>query len=188
MSNNNEILLIANLIEGNHESFEQLFNTYYQKIYNYANEFVADYDIAREISQETFVKLWENKEALNDNTNISAYLYTIARNISLNFLKQKTMQLKHKENIKDLQLINQLNYLVLKDEISEKIIYKELEDKINLSIDKLPEKCKEVFRLSRMNGLKHKEIAKILNIAVKTVENHIKEALKKIRKDIEPFI
>ena len=125
---------------------------------------------------------------MRDDTKISALLFTITRNNSLNYLKQLNVRKKYNGVIQNKLQQNQLNYLALKDEISDKVIYYELEEKIEKSIESLPAKCKEIFILSRIEGLKHKEIAQSLNIAIKTVENQIREALKRIRKDLESFL
>jgi RNA polymerase sigma-70 factor (ECF subfamily) len=180
--------IIEELISGNHKAFEKIFNTYYKKLYVFSKEYVIDSETARELVQEAFVKLWEVKNQLRADTNIPAYLYTMVRNNSINFLKQSIVKKKYAEYSQFKYQQYLLNYYALIDESSEKLIYKELEDKIHDIIEHLPKKCKTVFKLSRFQELKHKEIASQLNISVKTVENHIAEALKRIHIQLADYL
>jgi RNA polymerase sigma-70 factor, ECF subfamily len=180
--------IVAEIIKGDHKAFETIFNTYFKKLYVFAKEYVIDSETAREIVQEAFVKLWEVKENLRIDTNISAYLYAMVRNSSISFLKQVIVKKKYVEYSKLKYQRYMLNYYALVDESSEKLIYKELEGKIHDIIEHLPKKCKTVFELSRFKELKHKEIASQLNISVKTVENHIAEALKRIHVQLAEYL
>lgn len=180
--------IVAELISGNHKAFEIVFNTYFKKLYVFSKEYVIDSENAREIVQEAFVKLWEIKSQLRPETNISAYLYAMVRNSSISFLKQAIVKKKYVDYSMQKYQRYMLNYYALIDESSEKLIYKELENKIHEIIEQLPKKCKTVFELSRYQELKHKEIASKLNISVKTVENHISEALKRIHVQLAEYL
>ena len=110
------------------------------------------------------------------------------RNNSLNYLKRVNARKRfYRYNQKTFYEL-QLNYLALKDETSNQLLFKELQQRIEQAIDKLPHRCKEIFLLSRYEGLKYKEIADKLKISNKTVENQIVEALKRIRKAIQDYI
>ncbi len=180
--------IVGELICGNHKAFEKVFYIYFKKLYVFAKEYVIDSETARELIQETFVKLWEVKGQLRPDTNISAYLFTMVRNSSINYLKQAIT----KQQYADYSMFKYqqyfLNYCALIDETSEKLMYKELEEKIHEIINNLPPKCKTIFELSRFQDLKHKEIAQQLNISVKTVENHIAEALKRIHIQLADYL
>jgi RNA polymerase sigma-70 factor, ECF subfamily len=180
--------IIKELINGNHKAFEKVFNAYFKKLYVYSKEYVVDGEAARELVQEAFIKLWETKSQLRPDTNVSAYLYTMVRNSSINFLRQTIVRKKYAEYSQFRYQQYLLNYYALIDDSSEMLIYNELENKIHDIIEHLPEKCRKVFELSRFQELKHKEIANQLNISVKTVENHISEALKRIHVQLADYL
>jgi len=180
--------IVEELIVGNQKAFEKVFNTYFKKLYVFSKEYVIESETARELVQEAFIKLWEVKSRLRPDTNISAYLYAMVRNSSISFLKQAIVKRKYVEYSKLKYQQYQLNYYALADESAEKLIYKELENKIHEIIEHLPKRCRTVFELSRFQELKHKEIASQLNISVKTVENHISEALKRIHLQLAEYL
>ena len=133
---------------------------------------MGDVNIAEELVQDVFVRLWERPDKLQQATSIKAYLYRAVINSSLNHLtRQKTIKKHHQDISADLTDAYLEN---VHEEQELKIwIYKEIE--------RLPEQCKKVFKLNRFDGLKYKEIAQQLNISEKTVENHIIHALKLLR-------
>lgn len=180
--------IVKGLQRGDEKSFEQIFHRYFELLFNYAKSYVIDKEIARELVQETFLKLWEIKTQLKTNTNIQALLFTITHNNSLNYIKRLLAKKKYIEYNKKIHYEVQLNYFALNDTTSEKIIFDELNEKIEIAINNLPPKCKEAFELSRFKELKYKEIAESMNISVKTVENHISEALKRIQQQIQEYL
>lgn len=180
--------LIKSLKSGDKKSFEKIYTILYFRLVNFAREYVIDTEIAREIVQDSFLALWESKTKLKDKTNISSLLFTITRNNALNYLKHLLAERKFNEYTKHTHEQYQLNYIALRDESSEHIIYKELRDRIQSAIEQLPPKCKQIFEMSRMEDLKHKEIASLLNISIKTVDNQISEALKRIRFQISEHV
>ena len=141
---------------------------------------------AEEIVQNIFLKLWEQKHTLADVTNINAYLYTMVRRSCLDHLKHD----KVKQNYIDkaLQKKAAIQYGFLKDEAASLLLQNELEQKIMESLDLLPEKCKKIFVKSRIEGLRHKEIASELGISHKTVDNHIAKALAHMRLHLKDFL
>ena len=177
---------VKNLKEGDKKSFEKIYEILYYRLINFAKEYVIDMEAAREIVQDSFIRLWESRTRLRYDTNMSSLLFTITRNNSLNYLKHMLAERKYHEYTRQRQY--QLNYIALKDESSEQIIYKELRDRIQFAIEELPPKCRQIFEMSRMKDLKHREIASLLNISIKTVDNQISEALKRIRLQISEYV
>ena len=180
--------IVIQIKKGDQKAFESAFNAYYKKLLFYAKEYVIDIDIAREFVQEAFLKLWEIRNTLIDNTNLEALLFTIIRNDCLNYLKRVTVKKRYSEFTQKTFYELQLNFIALKDSTSEILLFKELQKRIDDAINELPPKCKEIFEMSRHNGMKYKEIAEKLQISPKTVENQISEALKRIRQKIEDYI
>ncbi len=184
----NNLDIVRGLLQGDEKSFEQVFHKYFKMIFIYAKSYVLDKEVARELAQESFLKLWEIKFQIRTDTNVSALLYTITRNNSINYLRQATANKKYIEYSKQKHYEYQLNYYALNDSTSDIIFFDELNEKIESAINNLPPKCKKVFELSRFNDLKYKEIAESLNISVKTVENQIVIALKRIHEQIKEYL
>ncbi len=169
---------------GDEISFEQLFHEYFERICFFARDYVCDGEVARELAQETFIRLWEIRATLEDGSDIPALLFTITRNNALNYLKHLTIREKFRNYSEYQYAEQQLNFMALSDLQVEEIFKSDLQKRINEAVDDLPEKCKEVFMMSRNFGMSYKEIAVQLNISLRTVENHISEALKKLRAKI----
>ncbi len=168
---------VTQLIHGDTATFEQLFKADYKKLVLYANRLLNDVAAAEEIVGDVFALLWEKGHEIEFSTSVNAYLYKMVQNRCLNHIKhQKTESLY-------------LNYLLknnLLDEAQHRVDNgfeeKELTLQINNAINTLPEKCREVFLMSRFSNLKYREIAGRLQISVKTVERHMSIALEKMRK------
>ncbi|WP_438711986.1 RNA polymerase sigma-70 factor [Aquimarina muelleri] len=175
---------IKNINEGNKKAFKILFELYYSKLLYVAQNYVSNKEDAEEIVQDVFVKIWKKRKSIS--ANINGYMFKVTKNSCLDYLRSQKTKLSSVNNT--LQLEAFLNYKALADDISSSIIEKELEQKILRSINLLPEKCKEVFIKSRIDGLKNKEISGELDISVKTVENHMSKALKHMRLHLREFL
>ena len=166
----------------NFDTFKVIFEKYQSDIFNFLNYKTGNIQVAEDILQETFIKLWENRENIKEDLSLKSYLYTIANNMALNYFRHKKIVVKYQV---ELQLAEQEHYHASPDRILEK---KELQDQLMQSIGQLPEKTKIVFMLSRFNRLKYNEIAERLEISIKTVESHIGKALKILRKNFKDHL
>lgn len=181
-------ILVKFLKEGNQEVFQSIYEKFFGPLFVFAKEYVIDPDVAHEMVQDTFMILWEKRQTLNDETYLQSYLYKITRNNCLNYLKHLKVQEKYRQFTKSRKIELELNSAALQNSSAEKILSEELEEKINEAIDSLPPKCKQIFKLSRFEEKKYREIAEELNLSVKTVENQILKALKVLRKHLSEFI
>jgi len=156
-------------------AFTSFYRQFYQKLLLTSDKYVEDIFIAEEIVQDVFLKIWEEPEGLNEIKLINSYLYRSVINASINYLNRQ-------KNIERHHLKIAANYseesLIELDEENELIVL------INTEIEKLPTQCKKIFKLSRFEHLKYKEIANLLNISERTVENHIASALKTLRSEL----
>lgn len=180
--------LVYQVIQGNDIAFKKIFSENFPKLYRFSMSFVKDGEVAREISQETFIRLWESKETLRADTNLEALLFTICRNQCLNFLKHRKVILKYQKVVFEESLELDVLASLLNDTAFQNFDFDLLSKKIQQIIEGLPDQCQTVFKLSRFNRKKYSEIAIQLKISVKTVEAHVSLALKKLRNELKDFL
>jgi RNA polymerase sigma-70 factor, ECF subfamily len=159
------------------DNFEDVYKTHYKMLRNAAENIIDDHDAAHDVVQEVFIKLWNKKDEIAAILNIKAYLFRSVINTSITYLENN----KNKVRTTEFKLESQVT-------TDSKIIAKELEGKIQKALNALPPKCKAIFVLSRFEGFKNKEIAEHLNISLKTVENQMGIALKKMKEDLKPYL
>jgi len=162
-----------------YSDFESLFKTHNKALRNLAYNLVRDKDAAKDVVQEVFLKLWNNRQNLNLEDSIKHYLFKATAHTALNHLRFS----KKLITLEDDVLKNAVT-----SETSTESNYSELEWRVRRAIDKLPPKCKAIYTLSRHEGLKYQEIADTLNLSLKTVENQMGIALEKLREDLKPFL
>ena len=173
--------LLTTLRAGDITAFEMIFKTYYQPLCNYAYSFVQDRDEAEEIVQSTFLSVWEKRADLAIHTGVKPYLYAMVRNAALNVIKHEKIKQQHAS----------VEVAVAEksvESVTHTVMASELEDRIYKALNKLPEQCRLVFKLSRFEELKYAEIAEQLNISVKTVENQMGKALKIMREQLKDYL
>lgn len=173
--------LFTTLKAGDITAFEMLFRTYYQPLCNYAYTYLQDRDEAEEIVQSTFLNVWEKKENLDIHTGVKPYLYAMVRNACLNVIKHEKIKQQHAS----MELAVAERSI---ESVSRTVMGAELETRISLAMDRLPEQCRLVFKLSRFEELKYSEIASQLNISIKTVENQMGKALRIMREQLKDYL
>jgi RNA polymerase sigma-70 factor, ECF subfamily len=169
------------LTKGDITAFEMIFRTYYQPLCNYAYTFLQDKEEAEEIVQSTFMSVWEKHSTISIRTSIKSYLYAMVRNACLNVIKHEKIKQRHA--VEEIALSPQSH-----DAVTNTVASTELETRIQEAMEKLPEQCRLVFKLSRFEELKYSEIAEQLDISVKTVENHMGKALKIMREQLKDYL
>jgi len=174
-SKNIEQKIILQVIEGDQTAFENLYNIYADKLYYFALRFLKTKEDAENLTQDVFVKIWETRNRLDPDFSFNAYLFTIAKNTIFNLHRKRVNELAYRE-----YLGNFYDYSHSKTESD--LSLKDLQEKIDQSVEKFPTQRKIVYELSRKEGLSHKEIAEQLKISEKTIETHIRLALKTLRK------
>jgi len=158
--------------------FEQVFRKYHDPLFLYANKFVADESVALDIVQDVFTLVWEKERQLLDDEHLKAYLFNAVRNQSFNYLKHRKIVRKHEQEHQLSMAEMEIQYY----ESGEKsLIQQENLDRIYEAVNSLSEVNREIIELSRIEGLKNKEIAERLNIPLRTVETRIFRALKELR-------
>ena len=167
----NDISLLRQIREGNEDAFKSLFETYFTPLCRFIYLHLDDKNVAEELAMDIFIYLWENRETFQIQLSLKAYLFQAAKNKCLNELRKK------KETVGlDGVEVSTINTSVSALETEE--LYRLIQE----AVFSLPDKCRNIFLLSRRENLTNQEIARKLNISVKTVEGQITKALKKIKK------
>lgn len=186
-----DLQLYKKLKNSDEIAFKVIYNKYFSRLYYFIFEFVPLHDIAQDIVQDTFFTLWTKRSELKDNSNLGAYLFTVAKNNCLSKLRNERYKRKLFSNSSIDNIELELNMDVLGTLDSSDYTYNEVERIIKKTLEELPPRCKQVFTLSRFHEYKNKEIAEELNISVKVVEKQITKSLKIFKialKDYLPFV
>ena len=172
-----ETVLLDEIKRGDGQAFHCLFSRYYRRLLGYASRFVDDYMVAEDLVQDSFARLWEKREML-ESVSLSSLLFTIVRNNCINHLKRQALVDIHSvdwlENLDGEERLYNLDFC---PDVEMTLLYKELMAQIPQVLEQLPPRSREIFLMSRRQGLKNREIAERLAISTTAVEKHIKRAL-----------
>lgn len=172
--------------QGQNQSFDEIYLIYYPKLVRFCKEYILSEPDAENIVQDCFLYLWERKDTLRTINNINAFLFRLVKNKCIDHLRHRVTAEAKKEEIRSTYLkefeykllaISSFDDSSLSDEDIEVIIYN--------AINRLPDKCREIFVLSKLKGLKYEEIASQLAISPNTVKNQVAIALQKMRKELK---
>ena len=171
---------IEKIRQGDICEFEKLYRQFCQSLILFVNMYVYDLDSAENIVQDVFVNVWQNRTNLDPSGNVKTYLYTSVKNHALNFVNHQGIERRYKEKI----IIDE------RDDFTPETQFdlKELEAQVNNVVKNLPEKRRIIFLMSRHDHLTYAEIAEILGLSIKTVENQMGKALKTFRSYLAHFI
>jgi len=162
----------------NERAFEQVFKSFYQPLTAFAFQYVDDHEVAEEVVQEMFSSIWTKASQIEIRTTIKSYLYGAVRNACLNHLKHEKIKRKYEEHEMYNSEYDEVNFLELE----------ELQEEIDKALAGLPEKCREIFEMSRYEEKKYKEIADELGLSIKTVETQMGRALKHMRTSLGRYL
>lgn len=169
--------------------FNALFNEYYRRFIIFAKGYVKEVEIAEDFVSEAFTVYWENKESLLPDTNPQAYILTVIKNKCLNYLHHQQIHLRVKAELEEHAvwlLQTKINTLEACD--PDLFFSMELQQIIDETLNKLPQKTRKIFSLSRNQGLTYKQIAEKTHLNQKTIEFHISKALQQLRLSLSDFI
>ncbi len=171
---NTDYKLVKSLKKGDLFAFDQLFSKYSKKLYYFAKSYLNSKEDAEELVQEVFLLVWNKRKELKEHLSFNAFLYTVTYNAIRKYFRKKAREKKYLDKFLE-------DYDGEYNKTVTDIEYNNLLELANKVIEKLPEKRKLIFQLSRHKGLTNMEIAKRLDISKKTVENQIHSALKFLR-------
>jgi RNA polymerase sigma-70 factor (family 1) len=155
-------------------AFGQLYMCFIHNLQQFANSIIKDHELAEEIVSDVFLKIWQNRSNLRKIENFRLYLYISTKNTALNYLSRH-----FRKEIVSLDEMS-LNIPSVTYNPENLLITSEAVKKIEFAIQNLPLRCRLIFKLAKEDGLKYNDIAKLLNISVKTIDNQMAIALKKI--------
>lgn len=169
------------MIEGDIDSFKYFFDRYYNDLCIFVNIYLHNQTLSEEIVQDIFVFFWENKEKIQINTSVKSFLFSASKFKSLNLLRNS----KNQKRI--IEKIRKDEHQISSEQGDSYFDTDEFRKILDAAVGQLAPKCREIFLLSKHEGLSNKEIAERLSISVKTVENQMTIALKKLREYLLPF-
>jgi RNA polymerase sigma-70 factor, ECF subfamily len=174
-----EIAILAQIKAGNIRAYEELFNTYYHPLCQFASKIINDKERGRDLVQDLFVTLYAQRASLDIHTSIRSYLFRALNNLCLNELRQLKSHIRHHEEIKRTSA-----ELSFQDDVT----LAELQSRLRMAVESLPGQCGRIFQMSRFAGKKNAEIAQELGISIRTVETQVSKALAILRTQLIDFL
>ena len=176
----NEQHQLRKIRKGDIDTFEQLFHRFYQGMFSYAKTFLRSGEAAEEVIQDVFYNIWKNRDSLRITRSWQSYLYRAVYNNSMMYLRRTRREYPMEEDLTSDSDSGTPDPL-------QEMQFREVSDLVSKTIEELPERTREIFLMSRQEGLKYKEIAKKLSVSLKTVEAHMGKALKVLRNSLEKY-
>jgi RNA polymerase sigma-70 factor, ECF subfamily len=179
--------LIAGLQKGDKSTFDFLFRSYYPGLCTHAKSYLRSMEIAQEIVQEVYVKLWEKHNKIFIHTSIRAYLFQSVFNNCMNYIKGiQSSSFKHVD-VEDASIRNELMSMDLADAEFSRIFSEDIEKDLESAISDLPDQCREIFIMCRTDNLSYKEISDLLKVSRSTVKTQMSRAMTRILKQMEKY-
>lgn len=174
----NETPLLAALKMDSHEAFVQIFRRYYPDLVFFVSRFIPDMETCEDIVQEAFIKIWANRKFLEIRTSLKTYLVSLVQNLALNEIKHRKVKTLYR---------NMYHEMIMSLPADEHILYTELNDAVENLFSQLDPEVLETYMLSRSHHLKYTEIAKKLNISVRTVEARISKTIRFLQSNLKDY-
>lgn len=165
--------MLTCLKEGNHQAFTDVYDKWKRKVYHYCLKRTQDTEAAKDLTQQSFIKLWKYRRQLDESISLERQLFQKVRQVYLDWLKKEAQRRKHfaeSPDTKENAPVYQMN--------------PELRSTLSAALNQLPEKRKKIFELKHIHGYTYKEIAEALGISVKTVDNQLLKAIHELRKSL----
>ncbi len=173
--------LITKIQASDQSAFTELYNLFHKKIYCFILKYVRSEEMAKELTQMLFIKIWEKRKMLSTKKSVESQLFIVARNLTIDELRRMSRQETLKETYKKF---NPSSIYSLEEDLR----YSELQNQVQNVIDQLPAKRKKIYQMSREEGLSYRQISSQLDISSKTVETQIRLALKTLRTKLTSFL
>ena len=183
-----ERMFFSKIQQGDTASFEWLYKRYHPRMYMFCKGILHDEDKAKDIVQECFIDFWEHRTQINAPEAISVYLFRIMKHLCLKQIRRDSL-LNNFSNMNEVALRElELSHYTPECNILNDLYFKDLSEKYQEALDKLPRQCQNIFRMNRNEGMRSEEIAIALNLSVRTVENQLYRGLKQIKKSMRDYL
>jgi len=178
-SKKTDIELVKLLKKGDMAAFNAIYAAYCYKLHEFVLRYLKQEEDAEEIIQEVFVKIWRSRDKIDIYASFESFLFTVAYNATISLLRKRVSENKSREYLRSLQQVDTTEH------ITGELQFRELDQKVQLLLEQLTPRQKEIYLLSREEGLTHKEIAQKLSISESTVNNHLVTTIKYLRSHID---
>lgn len=172
-----EKALIQKIRKGNQAAFATIFSLYYKDLVVFSFSYTRNMEVAEELVQDLFVRLWEKHTSLDITSSLKAFLLKSVQNACFNWIKHHAMVQKH-------SMILAKSMLLADEETEHYILHSDLQNRLNEALEKLPEEQREVFRLNRLDQLRYEDIAQKYGVSIRTIEVRMAKALQFLRKEL----
>ncbi|MCD6658560.1 MAG: RNA polymerase sigma-70 factor [Lentimicrobium sp.] len=176
-----ERVLLGKLKKDDQSAFSVVFTQYYSDLVRFSFKFTNDLNISEEIVQDVFLRLWENRSSLEIHTSLKSYLLKNVQNRSIDSLRHTGITNQYVSMVLN-------NVIATQNDTENYVFFSELQANYNNALKKIPVQYADVFRMSRMEGLKYQEIADVLGVSVRTVEVRLSKALVILREELKDFL
>ncbi len=173
-------LILKSLREGSYTAFEMLYMHYAPHVEAFALRMLKNRTEAEDLTHDIFIKIWENKERMGEVRSFKDYLFRMTKNAIFNIFEHNTVTVRHRQQLRVNDFVT--------DDVAAQISSRDLLMLVNLAVERMPKQRREVFRMSRYEGLSQQEIAERLEISPRTVEYHIRTAVAELRKLINVIV
>lgn len=173
--------IVLSIIKGDEKAFEKLFYKYFPKVKFFISGILRDNEVAEDLAQDLFLKLWNYRQSLIIVDNINAYIYKSAKNLALEYIRRQLLFEEYENNCLKVTTEN----TIVETDSEENLYASELDVLIQSIVAKMPEQRRRVFKMSRYEGVSNDEISQALSISKRTVENHLTTALSEIKKMLD---
>lgn len=165
--------------------FKRIYLAYYPKLVRFSEKYLLSREDAENVVQDAFLYLWEENKTAEGIENLNAYLFALVKNRSIDLLRKKQTVDKNKLHIEEYQLQEYRLILQAMESFDDTLLADDINTIINAALDRLPQRCREIFVLSKIEGLKYAEISKKLDLSTHTVRNQMAIALKKMKEELK---
>ena len=180
--------LLTRIKHNDKKAFEHIFHEYFHVLHEYANFYVENLQLAEDIVQDVFLKIWDTRNRLVIHTSLKGYLFRSIHNNCIQYLRHKVVvqdhHAIHQAKLKEALLMNRLFF----ETGLTKLYENEIESLVHKAIDDLPGRTREIYVLSRHKYLKNSVIARKFNVTEKSIEYHITKALESLRKYLKDYL
>ncbi len=175
-----DIDVIRSFKKGNAQAFELLYNSYHKRLYSFLYSLSQSHSDSEEVLQQTFIRFWEKRQLINENFPIESLLFKVAKNVFLNYCRQKV-------NTRIAEVNLELYQELMNEDVEEYLMLKETTALIEVLISAMPPRRQEIFRMQKLEGKSRAEISEALNISLVTIDTHLSKANKEIKDGLKKF-